>query len=88
MWRATLSMMKRNALVAAANAIQLGGSPALRASIEDVAWNAREPEEVREVAWGVLATLGSSLLDQAPDTLPSETHHRTTCNPDAERPGT
>jgi epoxyqueuosine reductase len=57
MWRATLSMMKRNALVAAANAVRNGGTPALRASIEDVAWNAREPEEVRAFAREILHSL-------------------------------
>lgn len=78
MWRATLSMMKRNALVAAANAIQSGGSAALRAHIEDVAWSAREPDEVREVAWGVLAALSAAPRDDTREIAPPETDHRQT----------
>lgn len=54
MWRATLSMMKRNALVAAANAVRSGGAPGLYASIADVAWNAREEQDVRDFARTVL----------------------------------
>ncbi len=57
MWRATLSMMKRNALAAAANAVRGGQGAGLRTRIEDVAWNAREPVEVREMARALLADL-------------------------------
>lgn len=54
MWRATLSMMKRNALIAAGNAIRSGASPGLRANIERVAWDASEPDDVRAFARQVL----------------------------------
>lgn len=57
MWRATLVMMKRNALVAAANAIREGHADHLRAHIEHVAWNPNEPGDVRDFAREVLSSL-------------------------------
>lgn len=50
MKRATLEMWKRNAVIAAGNMLRERGDPALRAAIEDLAWNAKEPVVVRETA--------------------------------------
>jgi epoxyqueuosine reductase len=57
MKRATLAMMKRNALIVLANAAQQAGSESMIARIEDVAWDAKEPEDVRALARSLVARL-------------------------------
>jgi epoxyqueuosine reductase len=57
MWRATLEMMKRNALIAAGNAVRKGHAEVLRA-IRDRAWDTKESELVRQTARDVLDWLG------------------------------
>jgi epoxyqueuosine reductase len=55
--RATLDMMRRNALICAGNALQRVDDPALRARIESVARDENEPPLVRETAREVLRSL-------------------------------
>lgn len=55
--RATLAMMKRNALIAAGNVLRRGGSQELLESIREVAANPAEPELVRAAAADVLKGL-------------------------------
>jgi epoxyqueuosine reductase len=55
--RATLAMMKRNALIVAANHLARHSLPALRARIEQIARDDTEPTMVTETARGVLARL-------------------------------
>ena len=57
MKRATLEMWKRNAIIAAGNALRERRDPALRAAIEDLAWSASEPAIVRDTARAVLGAL-------------------------------
>lgn len=70
--RATLAMFKRNALIAAGNALAQGraGGGALRAKIEDLAWSAREDALVRETARAVLARLSAPGPSAARATAP------------------
>jgi len=56
MKRATLEMWKRNAVIAAGNLLRERDDPALRAAIEDLAWDAKEPAVVRETARQVLTS--------------------------------
>ncbi|MBX3383578.1 MAG: tRNA epoxyqueuosine(34) reductase QueG [Phycisphaeraceae bacterium] len=58
MKRATLGMMKRNALIAAGNALGQRSNPALLARVREVAGDSHEPEFVRQTARDVLAHLG------------------------------
>jgi epoxyqueuosine reductase len=71
MKRATLAMMKRNALIVAGNQLRQRDDPALRARIGQVADDAREPDLVRETARSVLASLPShpkgSRKNEGPD---------------------
>jgi epoxyqueuosine reductase len=55
MKRARLSMMKRNALIVAGNALAQADAPALRARIEQIAADEREDELVRATARAVCA---------------------------------
>ena len=48
--RAKLGMMKRNALIAAGNALRSGDHPALQARIEEIAGDAGEDDMVRRTA--------------------------------------
>ncbi len=57
--RITLTMMKRNALIAAGNALERGDDDGLLAAVRDLAWSAREDELVRTTARRVLARLGT-----------------------------
>jgi epoxyqueuosine reductase len=57
MKRAKLAMMKRNALVAAGNALAAGDSPALRRRVEAVAADADEDQLVRTMAQSVITRL-------------------------------
>jgi epoxyqueuosine reductase len=57
MKRASLAMMKRNALIAAGNALKDAPDAGLRARIESLAQDAREPELVRRTARDVLSRL-------------------------------
>ncbi len=65
MKRATLSMMKRNALIAIGNLAAIPESGVRRSryrrAIEDAMWNPNEPEMVRATAREVLASLDRSL---------------------------
>jgi epoxyqueuosine reductase len=54
MKRAGLDMWKRNALIAAGNTLRRREHPALRARVEAIATDAREPDPVRDAARGVL----------------------------------
>jgi epoxyqueuosine reductase len=54
MKRATLEMMKRNALIVAGNLLRRGEDPALRARIEAMAQDPAECEMVRETARAIL----------------------------------
>lgn len=58
MKRASLAMMKRNALIAAGNTLKQAPHPALRARIESLATDMHEPELVRRTALDVLSRLG------------------------------
>jgi epoxyqueuosine reductase len=58
--RAKLAMMKRNALVAAANTLAVGDRPALRRRIETIAADTAEDEVVRSTARAVLGTISSA----------------------------
>ncbi len=60
--RATLAMMKRNAVIVAGNLLRGDPSAALRIRIEQLATDAAEPEVVRTTAQKVLATLSRSGL--------------------------
>lgn len=55
--RATLAMMKRNALIVAANTLAGSDNPPLRARIAELAADPREPALVRETAAAVLRGL-------------------------------
>ncbi len=55
--RATLPMMKRNAIIAAGNALRASDQPALRARIESLRSDDREDPMVRQAAADVLASL-------------------------------
>jgi epoxyqueuosine reductase len=57
MKRATLAMMKRNALIAAGNLLRERPDPALFARIEQLATDESEPELVRNTAASVLVSL-------------------------------
>ena len=57
MRRATLAMWKRNAVIAAGNHLASHAAPALRARIEDAAWDAKEDPMVRRTARAVLDRL-------------------------------
>ncbi|UCD75615.1 MAG: tRNA epoxyqueuosine(34) reductase QueG [Phycisphaerales bacterium] len=57
MKRARLEMMKRNALIAAGNALAAADQPALLARIESLARDDSEPQMVRDTAVAVLANL-------------------------------
>jgi epoxyqueuosine reductase len=57
MKRANLAMMKRNALIAAGNALARQGDAALLARIEELAGDEREPDLVRRTAAEVLARM-------------------------------
>ncbi len=54
MKRARLSMMKRNALIAAGNALSAGGLPDLRRRVEEIAADPAEDPMVRDTARSVL----------------------------------
>lgn len=58
MKRASLEMMKRNALIAAGNALRDGDDEALAARIREIAADARESELVRRTAAAVASGLG------------------------------
>jgi epoxyqueuosine reductase len=62
--RATLDMMKRNALIAAANRLLRAGDAALLARIREIASDAREPELIRRAARQVLTRLENAGLSQ------------------------
>lgn len=55
--RATLEMMRRNALICAGNAVRVDNVPDLRAQIESIARDDNEPPLVRETAREVLGSL-------------------------------
>lgn len=57
MKRATLAMMKRNAVIVAGNELQRKGDPALRARLREIALDESEAEMVREAARQALARL-------------------------------
>lgn len=57
MKRATLAMMKRNALIVLGNEAARTGDQAIISRIRDIAWSAKEPEIVRAAARTVLAML-------------------------------
>ncbi len=56
MKRAKLAMMKRNAIIVAANVLARGDEPALRRRIEAIALDADEDDLVRRTARSVLKT--------------------------------
>ncbi len=58
MKRATLAMMKRNAIICAGNALTRRDDPGLRSRLRQVSEDAAEPELVRLTASQVLARLG------------------------------
>lgn len=58
MKRATLAMMKRNAVIAAGNAIRAGTGPGLLQRIRSLAADEAEPDLVRATAAQVLDGLG------------------------------
>jgi epoxyqueuosine reductase len=58
MKRATLAMMKRNAVIAAGNALRAAPDVALRTRLEELAGDLAEPEMVRDAARTVLASHG------------------------------
>lgn len=58
MKRATLAMMKRNAIIAAGNAVRAGTGAALLARVRSLAADQAEPELVRATAAQVLESLG------------------------------
>jgi epoxyqueuosine reductase len=58
--RAKLAMMKRNALVAAGNALATGAGPALRRRVEAIAADAAEDEVVRSTARAVISRLSGT----------------------------
>jgi epoxyqueuosine reductase QueG len=60
MKRARLSMMKRNALIAAGNLLERADDPALRARIEAIAGDGAEDQLVRETAVAILGRLGAA----------------------------
>lgn len=68
MKRATLAMMKRNALIVLANDAASSGSPDIFERIRDAMWDANEPEMVRRTARTVLGRLTGT---QSPRTAPS-----------------
>ena len=57
--RITLPMMKRNALIAAGNALERAHDAVLLGAVRDLAWSAGEDELVRVTARRVLARLGT-----------------------------
>lgn len=59
MKRATLAMMKRNALIAAGNALAKEDDPPMRMRLAEIAEDVAEPEMVRETARAVLARVGA-----------------------------
>ncbi len=59
MKRARLSMMKRNALIAAGNALRSDGFPELRRRVEEIAADPAEDPMVRDTARTVLARIGA-----------------------------
>jgi epoxyqueuosine reductase len=65
MKRATLGMMKRNALIAAGNALQKRPNATLLARVQEVSADTSEPELVRETAHDVLVGLGIPALRKA-----------------------
>jgi epoxyqueuosine reductase len=60
MKRASLAMMKRNALIAAGNALRAAWDERLAARVREIEANANEADMVRRTARAVLATLRSS----------------------------
>ena len=54
MKRAKLAMMKRNAIIAAGNAMTRGSEPALRRRIESIAEDPDEDEMIRSTARAIL----------------------------------
>ncbi len=67
MKRATLAMMKRNAIIAAGNWLRRGDDAGLRERLAEIAADANEAGMVRETAAAVLVSLGSNGDHSRPD---------------------